>query len=678
MKKYIFKLPLLLFSLFLILCSPSPVLASLNCSGNTCTDNFDSGFSDWATNGSVQQESTIVGNSRDSVKLSNTTSSGSVNGLLFKTFTDLIPGAEYHVSVKAGVFADGAGESGQVTLVAGNEQMVCTEQTCPASGSSIGNTTLRIGIIPTSTTLTVYLSGTQGGCNDQRSCHDPYVDDFSLTKTADAPPAVTSTSNAANCSDLSINNGDAITAGGTYSATVIMNNPSNTSTQTFNPWTSGGNYKLGAQQPQANSDTPIAWGDRNGGNSGKGSRPARVNLASSPIDPGNPTTFTFNTTAPDTSGTYRFSYQMVKDGTGGEWFGAICQPDIFVSSATSQNPNLEVTCSVNPTSTTTNQNVSWTADTLGGTGPFTYVWAGTNALAGKTTTGSALRTNSQTISYSSKGTKTGSVTVTDSSSPAVTTTASCPDVTISDPFNYSLSNTGNLTLTQGSSGSTIINVSQSAGNPQTVNLSSSSTLPDGASKDLLPASCSPNLTCYSAYTVYANAGTPVGTYPITVNGASTGVSSKSTTFNLIVTAPAAGGGSLPTVNLQANNSEGPLTLNNNTAVALSWVTTNNPDSCSASGNWSGSKASSSGGTAHIESITPNLTGPNVYTYTIVCQKGSDTASDTVVVVVLGPDGTPPGGGGTTPPASRPNLPWIQTTGGDVHSNTKITTPGGPQ
>ncbi|MBI2196010.1 hypothetical protein HYU45_05080, partial [Candidatus Daviesbacteria bacterium] len=41
---------------------------------------------------------------------------------------------------------------------------------------------------------------------------------------------------------------------------------------------------------------------------------------------------------------------------------------------------------------------------------------------------------------------------------------------------------------------------------------------------------------------------------------------------------------------------------------------------------------------------------------------------------------PPNPNPNPPPNPNPNkanTPWIQTTGGDVHSNTRINTPGGP-
>jgi len=81
-----------------------------------------------------------------------------------------------------------------------------------------------------------------------------------------------------------------------------------------------------------------------------------------------------------------------------------------------------------------------------------------------------------------------------------------------------------------------------------------------------------------------------------------------------------------TVSLGANPTSMALPTN---ATTLSWVTTGNPTSCTASGWWSGAKTVSGG--------SENRTGlnPGVYTYVITCSKaGTPNAVSTVEVTVL--------------------------------------------
>ena len=83
-------------------------------------------------------------------------------------------------------------------------------------------------------------------------------------------------------------------------------------------WTSSANYNLGSQDSQDNTNwglgrvalpTSIPWSDT-------------YNIAQAD--------FAFSVTAPSTAGTYNFDWQMVKDGTGGQWFGAICKDTVTV------------------------------------------------------------------------------------------------------------------------------------------------------------------------------------------------------------------------------------------------------------------------------------------------------------------------------------------------------------
>ena len=119
------------------------------------------------------------------------------------------------------------------------------------------------------------------------------------------------------------------------------------------------------------------------------------------------------------------------------------------------------------------------------------------------------------------------------------------------------------------------------------------------------------------------AGPATYTYILSCSG-SGGNASDSVTVN--VNAPP------PTVDIQANYSNGPITVNHNSVITLSWSSTN-ATSCSASGAWSGSK-----GTNSSQNAGP-LAGPATYTYTLGCSGSGGNASDSVMVNVNAPPPT---------------------------------------
>jgi hypothetical protein len=144
-----------------------------------------------------------------------------------------------------------------------------------------------------------------------------------------------------------------VPVGQSFSATVNMTNNGAVS------WTAGGNYHLGAQSPQDNTN----WGF------------GRVNLPSSPISPGQGAVFSFTPTAPSTPGTYAFAWAMVQDGV--QWFGPTNSKNITVfiplPSIISQPQNQTVNLGGTATFSVTVSNVG---------GPFSYQWAlgGTNLV----------------------------------------------------------------------------------------------------------------------------------------------------------------------------------------------------------------------------------------------------------------------------------------------------------
>ncbi len=111
-------------------------------------------------------------------------------------------------------------------------------------------------------------------------------------------------------------------------------------------------------------------------------------------------------------------------------------------------------------------------------------------------------------------------------------------------------------------------------------------------------------------------------------------STTSANTNTVTTSAANCGAVAPTVDIKANNSNGPITINYNTSATLSWTSTN-ANSCTASNAWSGSKLLNSSQT------TGNLTSSK--TYTLTCSNDVGSIADSVTVNV-----------GAAPPPPPPN------------------------
>lgn len=112
--------------------------------------------------------------------------------------------------------------------------------------------------------------------------------------------------------------------------------------------------------------------------------------------------------------------------------------------------------------------------------------------------------------------------------------------------------------------------------------------------------------------------TQTTTYTMTLSNNSGGYGQTSAT--VYVSGSCGGGDSVPTVTLTADDNS----LNPGQTTRLRWTVTNDPDTCTASGAWSGRKDENGGS----ESIGPIS---NSRTYTITCSNsaGFDVASETV-------------------------------------------------
>ena len=133
-------------------------------------------------------------------------------------------------------------------------------------------------------------------------------------------------------------------------------------------------------------------------------------------------------------------------------------------------------------------------------------------------------------------------------------------------------------------------------------------------------SISPDASATTTLDVTSAAGAAENYYDINVTATNQADASykDSETITYVVTADT----QPPTVDIKANNSNGPVTIAYTTAATLSW-TSSNATSCNASNGWSGSKGTT--GSASTGRLTSSRT------YTLTCTGTGGSASDSVVV-----------------------------------------------
>jgi hypothetical protein len=115
---------------------------------------------------------------------------------------------------------------------------------------------------------------------------------------------------------------------------------------------------------------------------------------------------------------------------------------------------------------------------------------------------------------------------------ANTTTSAGVTVTVPAAFDFTLSNGGSKSVTQGSNVTNTITSTLSTGTTQAVTFSASG-LPTGVTASFSPTSCSP--TCTTTLTLTASASATIGTTTTTITGTA-GAVSHTTTFSLSVSA----------------------------------------------------------------------------------------------------------------------------------------------
>lgn len=137
--------------------------------------------------------------------------------------------------------------------------------------------------------------------------------------------------------------------------------------------------------------------------------------------------------------------------------------------------------------------------------------------------------------YTSASTPAGSYTITVSGSNGSTTRYTYLSLSVSVPFNYSLTNEGYKSVQQGGSTTNSITVTKTSGTASAVTLYASGGPPSGLTMAFSPTSCAPNNTCSSTLTMWASSSAAVGNYTITISGSP---SSGTTSFTLNIYAPA--------------------------------------------------------------------------------------------------------------------------------------------
>lgn len=108
---------------------------------------------------------------------------------------------------------------------------------------------------------------------------------------------------------------------------------------------------------------------------------------------------------------------------------------------------------------------------------------------------------------------------------------------IGNPFTFSISGPSTITVAKGETKTQTVTVTKTAGTTQDVELSctgSSGSLPNGVSCGLSPFKCKPDSTCTSTLSVGASSGATTGTYEMKVTGTSSGATTQTKTFSLVV------------------------------------------------------------------------------------------------------------------------------------------------
>jgi hypothetical protein len=194
--------------------------------------------------------------------------------------------------------------------------------------------------------------------------------------------------------------------------------------------------------------------------------------------------------------------------------------------------------------------------------------------------------------------------------------------TITQAFDFSLSNAGNKSVTAGSSTTNSITATLVSGSSQSVTFSASG-LPAGATASFSSPSCAP--TCSSTLTISTTAGTtPAGTFLITVSAPTANGINRTTTFNLTVSLPTV---ATPTITPNGGSYTGSVsvTMATTTAGATIRYTTDGSNPTTSSTLYSGAFTLGSSATvkaaAFMNNYNPSGVASATFTVATSCPSG---------------------------------------------------------
>ena len=335
-----------------------------------------------------------------------------------------------------------------------------------------------------------------------------------------------------------------------------------------------------------------------------------------------------------------------------------------VRTVTTNWPPLTTSCSANPTTVQGNADVTWTAAATGGNGNYTsYTWAGNAPLAGKT--GSPV-----VVNYNSVGDKTGSVTVRDSIGNQGSNDCSTTVRVDYPPPPQPNFVAGSPTTACGGVDAPYVDVSWQVSEPEWVQSYTIQRFVGGSTI------AERTVTDLTATTYRDNIGLLGGTsYSYRIFAVNT--TSQTYTDSAVITPNCA----RPTASLFVNSggaitNHESATIEASTEATLTWTSTN-ADECVGgtapptpyTGPWIGVKTSVNNPSPGEKTgrLAYPVNPPYAYIFNITCTNTNLDASiperqatDAVQVDV-----------------KPPLPPFIQTTGGDVHTQQQINTPGGP-
>ena len=410
----------------------------------------------------------------------------------------------------------------------------------------------------------------------------------------------------------------------------------------------------------------------NGGNRGQDvtvavAPPPTVTLAANPtsIASGGSSTLTWNSTGA-TSCTASGGWTGTKTTTGSQSTGALTATTTFTltcsglggsanqSATVTVHPAPTVTLAANPTSVATGGSsmLTWTSANATGCAA-TGAWSGARATSGSESTGPLTVSSTFTLTCNGPGgsaSQSASVAVGPNPAPTVALTANPTSIATgaSSTLNWSSTDATGCTASDGWSGAKATSGSQSTGPLNvTTNFTLTCTGPGGSASQTATVTVTPppTVTLTANPTAIASGASSTLTWNSTnatgctasggwsgarpTSGSqSTGALTATTSFTINCTGP---GGSAnqtatvtvlpaPTVTLTAN----PTSVASGASSTLTWGSTN-ATGCTASGGWSGAKATSG------NQSTGALTATTTFTLTCTGPGGSGQASATVTV-----------------------------------------------